>query len=85
MSGTVRKLFGVSISLVVFAMVSFYVGAIEAGKAAGSAQPADSLARNFSADPGDGWMMLGGFLLLVALALIFAGLMLRTRERSDGF
>jgi hypothetical protein len=81
MRGTIRKLFGVSVSLACFALVSLYVGATRAESAAPSAQDDNPLARQFVGDPGDGWTLFGGFLLLVALALTFAAVMLWARER----
>ncbi len=47
-----------------------------------AAQGVNPLAAQFAGDPGDGWMLAGGFLMLVALALASAAMMLWTRERE---
>ncbi|HZI17114.1 MAG TPA: hypothetical protein VEY09_00835 [Pyrinomonadaceae bacterium] len=85
MRGTINKLVGVSISLACLAAGSFYLGGRAAREAAPGPQPANPFAGQFTGEPGDGWVLFGGFLLLVAVALIAAGLMLRTQEgRGQG-
>jgi len=81
MRGTIRRLFGSSLFLIICSTASLYVGS---RKAAGSpaSQAANELARQFGGDPGDGWMLAGGFLMLVALAFASAGVMLWFRERE---
>jgi hypothetical protein len=83
MRGTIKKLVGVSVSLVCFAAVSFYLGGRAAGEVTSTAQAANPFAGQFAGEPGDGWMLFGGFLLLVAFALTAAGLMLWTQERRE--
>jgi hypothetical protein len=66
MRGTIRRLFGASVFLLICSLSSLYVGSVEAGAAPPA--PADILAQQFGSDPGDGWLLAGGFLLLLALA-----------------
>jgi hypothetical protein len=81
MRETIKKLVGVSVALACFAAVSFYLGGRAAREAAPAAEAANPFAGQFAGEPGDGWTLFGGFLLLVAVALTAAGLMLWTRER----
>jgi hypothetical protein len=80
MRETIKRLFGASVLLLICSLSSLYVGAVEA--AAAPPAPADLLSRQFGADPGDGWLLAGGFLLLLALAFAFAGAMLWAQERE---
>jgi hypothetical protein len=81
MYSTIKKLFASSAFLTICSITSLYVGS----RVATSAPPAaasNALARHFAGDPGDGWMMAGALLLVVALALASAAAMLWTRERA---
>jgi ABC-type spermidine/putrescine transport system permease subunit I len=81
MRGTIKRLLGSSVFLVLCSAASLYLGS---RKAAGSptATAANEIARQFGGDPGDGWMLAGGLLMLVALAFASAGAMLWFRERE---
>ena len=81
MRGTIKRLFGSSVFLVLCSAVCLYFGS---QKAAGAPPPAaaNELARQFGGDPGDGWMLAGGLLTLVALAFASAAAMLWFRERE---
>jgi len=82
MIGTVRKLFGAALLLALFSAASWYAGS-QLAPGAAPAQPQDALSRQFAADPGDGWMLFGGFLLIVAVAVACAGAMLWAQEAKD--
>ena len=79
MRGTIKKLLGASVFLLLCSLSSLYVGS---QKAAAAPPPADILAQQFGTDPGDGWLLAGGFLLLLALAFAFACAMLWVQERE---
>jgi hypothetical protein len=79
---TIKRLFAASAFLTLCSIASLYAGS-RAAAAAGPAQAANPLAAQFGGDAGDGWMLAGGFLMLVALAFASAGLMLWTRERHN--
>jgi hypothetical protein len=81
MRGTIRRIFGSSLFLLICSTASLYAGSRKAA-ALPASQAANVLAQQFGADPGDGWMLAGGFLMLVALAFASAGVMLWTRERE---
>jgi hypothetical protein len=81
MHATIKKLFGLSVSLVCLAAASFLLGTRAASEADLAAQAANPFAGQFAAEPGDGWMLFGGFLMLVAVGLTAAGVMLWTQER----
>jgi hypothetical protein len=76
---TIKRLFAASAFLTLCSITSLYVGS---RAAAAPAQAVNPLAAQFGGDPGDGWMLAGGFLMLVAVACASAGLMLWTRERQ---
>lgn len=78
MRGTIGKLFAAAVLLVAFSVTCLYVGNRHA--AARTPQPENPLAQQFASDPGDGWVLLGGFLMIVALAIASAGGMLWARE-----
>ena len=82
MRGTVKKLFGVCCVLALLSVGSWYAASrqVEAAPATGD----NVLAKQFGGDPGDGWRLAGGFLLLVAGAVACAGGMLWWQERRDG-
>ena len=80
MRGTIKRLLGASFLLVLCSLSSLYVGSVKA--AAAPPAPADILAQQFGTDPGDGWLLAGGFLMLLALAFAFAGVMLWVQERE---
>ncbi len=82
MDGTVRKLFGAAVLLALFSAGSWYAGSQTATGAA-PPSPQNALSRQFAADPGDGWMLFGGFLLIVAVAVACAGAMLWAQEARD--
>ncbi len=79
---TIKRLFAAAAFLTLCSITSLYVGS-RAAEAA-PAHAANPLAAQFGADPGDGWMLAGGFLMLVAVAFASAGLMLWMREREGG-
>ena len=81
MRGTIKRLFGSSVFLILCSTACLYLGSQKAA-ASPSAQAANPLAQQFGGDPGDGWMLAGGFLMLVALAFASAAAMLWTRERE---
>jgi hypothetical protein len=81
MRGTIRRLFGSSVFLVLCSAACLYLGSQRAASASPS-QAANELARQFGGDPGDGLMLAGGLLMLVALAFASAGAMLWFRERE---
>ena len=67
MRETIRRLFGASVFLLICSLSSLYVGSVEA--TAAPPAPADILSQQFGADPGDGWLLAGGFLLLLAQSM----------------
>ncbi len=81
MMGTIRKLFGAAVLLALFSAASWYTASRVAP--APTTQPQNELSRQFSADPGDGWMLFGGVLLIVAVAVACAGAMLWAQEAKD--
>ena len=78
---TIKRLFAAAAFLTLCSITSLYVGS-RAAAAAAPAQAANPLAAQFGGDPGDGWMLAGGFLMLVAVAFASAGLMLWMREKE---
>ena len=81
MRGTIGKLLAAAALLVAFSVTCLYVGKQHA--AAHLPQPENPLAQAFASDPGDGWMLAGGFLMVVALAVASAGGMLWAQERKQ--
>jgi hypothetical protein len=81
MRGTIRRLFGSSLFLLICSTASLYAGSRKAAASAAS-QATNVLAQQFGAEPGDGWMLAGGLLMLLALAFASAGAMLWFRERE---
>ena len=79
MRGTIRNILITSVLLLLCSLSSLYVGS---EKSAAAPPDANILAQQFGADPGDGWLLAGGFLLLLALAFAFAGAMLWAQERQ---
>lgn len=82
MDGTVRKLFGAAGVLALLSAASWYAGS-RAASDAPPAQQLNALSRQFAADPGDGWVLFGGFLIIVAVAVACAGAMLWAQEAKD--
>ena len=80
MRGTISKLFAAAVLLVAVSVTCLYVGNQRA--AAHAPQPDNPFTQQFAAEPGDGWMLAGVFLLVVALAISGAGGMMWARERS---
>ena len=80
---TIKRLFVASAFLTLCSIASLYAGS-RVSATAGPSQAANPLAAQFGGDPGDGWMLAGGFLLVVAVAFASAGAMLWFRERQDG-
>jgi hypothetical protein len=80
---TIKRLFGASAFLTLCSITSFYCGS-RAAASAGPSQAANPFASQFGGDPGDGWMLAGGFLMVVAIALTSAAAMLWFREKRDG-
>jgi hypothetical protein len=78
---TIKRLFAASVFLTLCSITSFYVGSRAGAAPAPAANP---LGAQFGGDPGDGWMLAGGFLMLVAVAFASAGLMLWMREKEGG-
>ena len=81
MRGTIKRLFGSSVFLALCSAACFYLGSQKAASAP-HATAANEIARQFGGDPGDGWMLAGGMLMLVALAFASAAAMLWFRERE---
>ena len=81
MRGTIRRLFGSSVFLLLCSTACLYLGSQKAA-ATPPAAAANALAQQFGADPGDGFVLAGGFLALVALAFASAAVMLWFRERE---
>ena len=81
MIGTIRKIFGAAVLLVLFSAASWYVG--HQATATATTQPQNPLGQQFATNPGDGWMLFGGFLMIVAVAVACAGAMLWTQERKS--
>ena len=82
MRGTIKKLFGASCVFTLLALSASYFG-YQVG-AAHKPAVESALARQFAGDPGDGWLLLGGFLMLIALAIATAAAMLWMQERKSG-
>ena len=78
---TIKRLFAAAAFLTLCSITSLYVGS-RATAAAAPAQATNPLAAQFGGDPGDGWMLAGILLSVVALALASAAAMLWTRERE---
>jgi len=78
---TIKRLFVASAFLTLCSITSLYVGSRVADAAAPS-HAANPLAAQFGGDPGDGWMLAGGLLMVVAVAIASAAAMLWTRERE---
>ena len=81
MRGTIKRLLGSSVFLVLCSATCLYAGSQRAASAT-PAQAANELARQFGGDPGDGFMLAGGMLMLVALAFASAATLLWFRERE---
>ncbi|HWS54957.1 MAG TPA: hypothetical protein VN228_12550 [Pyrinomonadaceae bacterium] len=81
MRGTIGKLFAAAALLVAFSVTCLYVGQQHA--AAQAPQAENPLAQAFASDAGDGWVLAGGFLMVVALAVAGAGGMLWAQERKQ--
>lgn len=81
MRGTTGKLLAAAVLLVAFSITCLYVG--NQHSAAATPQPENPLAQTFATDPGEGWMLAGGFLMIVALAIAGAGGMLWAQERKQ--
>ena len=80
---TIKKLFAASAFLTLCSITSLYAGSrVAAG--APPAQATNPLAAQFGGDPGDGWMLAGGLLMVVAMALCGAAAMLWFREKQGG-
>jgi hypothetical protein len=80
---TIKKLFAASAFVTLCSITSLYAGSRVAGGVAPS-QAANPLAAQFGGDPGDGWMLAGALLMVVAVALASAAAMLWMREREGG-
>ncbi len=85
---TIKSLFAASVFLTLCSITSLYVGSRAAAAAAPAPAVVNPLAAQFGGDPGDGWMLAGLFLMLVAVAFASAGLMLgcvseKGREGGD--
>ena len=81
MHRTIKRLFVASALLSLCSIARRYVGSRVAAAAA-PAQVVNPLAAQFGGDPGDGWTLAGGFLMVVAIAVASAAAMLWTRERE---
>ena len=82
MRGTIGKLFAAAALFVALAATCLYVGNQKAAAHTPPPQAENDFTRQFAADPGDGWMLSGGFLMIVALAIASAGGMIWARERN---
>lgn len=80
MHRNIKRLLAASAFLTLCSITSLYLGSLAAPAA--PPQATNPLAQQFGADPGDGWLLAGGFLMLLALALASAAAMLWTRERE---
>ena len=78
---TIKRLLAASAFLTLCSITSLYVGS-RVADAGAPARAANPLAAQFGGDPGDGWMIAGGLLMVVAVALASAAAMLWTRERE---
>ncbi|HEX8281889.1 MAG TPA: hypothetical protein VF588_00815 [Pyrinomonadaceae bacterium] len=78
---TIKKLLAASAFLTLCSITSLYVGSRVTAAAAPS-QVSNPLAAQFGGDPGDGWMIAGALLMVVAVAVASAAAMLWTRERE---
>lgn len=78
MNRTIKRLFGASLFLALCSITNLYVGSQQA--AAQTTEPVNILAQQLGSDPGDGWMLAGGFLMILAMSVAFAGTMLWMRE-----
>jgi hypothetical protein len=81
MSSTIKRLCAASAFLTLCSISSLYLGSLAASSA--PQQTANPLAR-LGADPGDGWLLAGSFLMILALAIASAALMLWMRGREGG-
>lgn len=83
MYGTIKKLFVASAFVTLCSITSLYVGSRVAATAPPT-QAVNALVAQFGGDPGDGWMLTGGLLMVVAMALCAAAAMLWFREKQGG-
>lgn len=81
MNRTIKRLFASSLFLALCSATNFYVGSQKA--AVQTTQSTNILAQQLGSDPGDGFMLAGSFLMLIAVAVAFAGAMLWVRERES--
>lgn len=81
MNRTIKRLFGASLFLALCSVANLYVGSQQV--AAQTTEPVNILAQQLGSDPGDGLVLAGGFLMLIALSVAFAGVMLWMRERKS--
>jgi hypothetical protein len=85
MRSAIRKLFSASLLFALFALAASYFGYQQSRANPQTAVvAANDLARQFAGSPGDGWMLAGGFLMLIALAVACAAAMLWVQERKTG-
>lgn len=82
MRGAIRKLFGASCLFILLALSASYFGHRQG--VAHQPTTENALARQFAGDPGDGLVLLGGFLMLIAVAVAVAAAMLWIEERRGG-
>ncbi|HEX8352228.1 MAG TPA: hypothetical protein VF611_05000 [Pyrinomonadaceae bacterium] len=78
---TIKSLFAASAFLTLCSIASLYAGSRAAASSA-PVQAHNPIAAQLGGDPGDGWVLAGGFLMVVALALASAAAMLWMRERE---
>ncbi|HEX8557403.1 MAG TPA: hypothetical protein VF668_04845 [Pyrinomonadaceae bacterium] len=79
---TIKRLFAASAFLTLCSIASLYAGS-QAAAGAPPPSAANPLAQ-IGGDPGDGWMLAGGLLMVVAMALCVAAAMLWFREKQGG-
>ncbi|HEV2704773.1 MAG TPA: hypothetical protein VGV59_02545 [Pyrinomonadaceae bacterium] len=85
MRTTIRKLFGASLLFALLALATSYFGYQQSlTNPRTPVTASNDLARQFAGSPGDGWMLAGGFLMLIALAVVGAAAMLWAQERKSG-
>jgi len=82
MSNTIKRLVATSAFLTLCSISSLYAGSRVAATTP-PPQAANPLAQ-IGGDPGDGWLLAGGLLMVLALAIASAALMLWMRERQGG-
>ncbi len=79
MNGTIKRLLGSSLFLALCSITALYVGSRQARRA-NVATPQTYSPNNSAQTPADGLVLAGGFFMILAFAVAFAGAMLWMRE-----